>query len=86
MAKYTLVMPTTPFNQAFHDHMMSLGAEYQRVPAFWEDTGTPESGPDLSGCQAHDLYQLGMMDYAVFEDGTADRAPCLDVEMIIVTL
>jgi hypothetical protein len=62
-----------PFNPAFHFHAVALlGAQHDRVPAYWEDTGDAENGPELSGFQEHDRYTLDDISFAMFSDGTFD--------------
>lgn len=64
-----------PFNLAFHDFMIFCGADYERRPEYWEDTGDAESGPSLDGYLVHDIYMLDDEEYVIFEDGSTDRGP-----------
>ncbi len=47
----------TPFNLSLHDHLMTLGFTHERVENSFEDIGEAESGPELSGGPAYDVYQ-----------------------------
>lgn len=62
------------FNPALHHFMMNEGAHHERIREYWEDIGTPESGPELDGYQALDLYTLDGIHYAAFADGTVERS------------
>jgi len=71
-----------PFNLAFDAFMNANDSQRTRIPASWEDTGDAENGPHLTGCAAHDLYLLDDVEYAVFEDGTAERCETFDTQGI----
>ena len=45
-----------PFNAAAHDFLVNNGYTHEFVEADWEDVGGPESGPQLSGHDAYDVY------------------------------
>lgn len=66
--------PHVPFNLALHDHMMTLGYEWTRIPDSWEDDGDGESGPHLTGGPACDQY-AGPDEYVycAFEGRVLDR-------------
>lgn len=68
------------FNLAFHDFMLSLGAEHERIEEHWEDVGDAENGPELSGHPAFDVYRDADTVYVVDENGRADHEP-RDLEM-----
>ena len=67
-------MKPEPFNEAFHEHALSLGYQHHHFDADWEETGTGETGPMPSGSPGYDEY-LGP-DEVVYigENGEADRA------------
>ena len=46
-----------PFDLAAHDALTALGYRRERIEEDWEDVGGPESGPDLVGGPAADIYE-----------------------------
>jgi hypothetical protein len=48
---------TTPFNLALHEHLLALGYEHERMGESYAEIGDGESGPELEGGPAYDVYR-----------------------------
>ncbi len=62
-----------PYNLALHEHLMSLGYEYQRFACTFEDAGDAENGPHLTGGPAYDMYSSPTEFIYATEGGVLDH-------------
>ena len=57
LTPYPNLSPTTDvFNVAIHQHLISLGYEYEYREACWEEYGDIENGPKIWGYEEFDSY------------------------------
>lgn len=65
-----------PFNTATAELLTVLGYKPIHVPASWEDVGTAESGPKLTGCDAYDAWEKDHTSIIVVDGHIVDIDVC----------
>lgn len=60
-------VPITSVNQ-----LVAMGYTCTHFPESWEDVGGPESGPEMEGGPAYDIWSRGQQYYAVVDGAIVD--------------